>query len=134
MESRATVTRFSQVASEVAVLRDEQNDWSVESENVVKWAEVAEAREKEYALALKNCEVALSGLSALRRQHGRLEREYANVYGLVAQQNAFGCQILKKYRTFRSMTGTLRDSRTPVIDPDRCRESVPFVTKPQSTR
>ena len=92
--------------------------------------EVAEAQARESALALKNCQGAMSGLSALRRQHSRLEKEYASAYGLVAQQNAFSCQLLEKYQDFRSVAGTLGDPRTPVVYPDRHRESVPFDPQP----
>ena len=88
---------MSQVSSEVAVLRDERNAWRVERENSLKRAEVAEAQAKEYALVLKNSLDALSGLSDLRRQNCRLEREYTNAYGIVAQQNAFSCQLLENY-------------------------------------
>ena len=73
-ESRATVARLSQVASEVDVLRGEKNAWRIESENDLKGPEFSEAQSKESALVLNNSHTAFYGLSALRRQHSCLEK------------------------------------------------------------
>ena len=101
---------------------------------MVKRVEFSMAQSKDSTLDLKDFQVYLSGMSALRSQHGRLEREYSNSYGLDVQHNSLASQLIDKYQAFRSMSGTLRKQRSSVVDPDPRCESVRFNPKPPSNR
>ena len=70
-------------------------------------------------------------MGALRRQNQKLERECAMAYGLVVGHNAFAWPLLENYQESSKAVGALHEPKTPVVDPDRRRESLLFNPKPQ---
>ena len=130
--SNAGAVELKKAVIEVTVLPGERNAWQVERDNALCRAEVAEVADPASCIELRDAKAAFSTMGALRRKNHRLDNRNAASYGLVVGHNTLPRRLLEGYQESSNAFGTPRAPRTPLVDPDRSRESVPFNLVPPS--